>query len=376
MGRPRRLRIAHVTPGLDMGGLEKLLVEFARHADRERFELRFVSLGNRGVLADEIEAAGWPVASLGVPEGLRPGLLLRLARLLAGWGADVVHTHDERAHLYGTAAARLAGVPRVVHTRHSQGTRLTRRQRAAVVLASAGVDHFVCVSHDSARLAVRQGINRRKVRVIWNGIDTQRFTPSGGAATGPAIVVARLSPEKDVANLLRAAQLVRRQSPSFRLEVAGDGPCLPDLRRLAGELALDDCVSFLGQVRDVPGLLARAGLFVLPSLSEGISLTLLEAMSSGLAVVATRVGGNPEVVADGQTGLLVPPADPPALAATLLTVSQDAGLRSRLGRAGRQRAEQHFDIRRTVADYERLFRGVNALYAPPYTRQRLTAGRR
>src|SRR5205823_12324570 len=129
--------------------------------------------------------------------------------------------------------------------------------------------------------------------------------------------------EKDVATLLHAAALVVRQRPAFRLRIAGDGPCLPALRGLAKQLGLDDQVAFLGEVRDVAGLLATARLFVLPSLTEGISLTLLEAMSCGLPVVATRVGGNPEVIVDGQTGLLVPPGDPPALAAAILQLLGD-----------------------------------------------------
>src|SRR5437588_5772533 len=108
----RRLRVAHVTLGLDMGGQEKLLVEFARHADRRRFELHIVSLGGRGVLADDIEALGWPVTTLNTPTGLHPGLVLRLAWLFRRWGADVVHTHDNRPHLYAPPAALLGGVRR------------------------------------------------------------------------------------------------------------------------------------------------------------------------------------------------------------------------------------------------------------------------
>jgi glycosyltransferase involved in cell wall biosynthesis len=370
--RNRRLRVAHVTFGLDVGGLEKLLVEFGRHADRERFDLHFISLGHAGIVAEEIAAAGWPVAALGVPTGLHPGLAFRLARLLRRWGADVVHTHDERPHLYGTLAGRLAGVGRILHTRHGQGRNLSRRQRALVNLAASWVDRFVCVSHDSARLAVRQGVPARKVCTVWNGIDLERFACTDPQPDGPAVIVARLSPEKDHATLLRAAALVVRRDPSFRLEVAGDGPCREDLHRLAGELGLAGRVRFLGQVRDVAALLARAGLFVLSSLSEGVSLTLLEAMAGGLPVVATRVGGNPEVVAD-DTGLLVPPADPDALAAALLHLWQDSGERRRLGAAGRTRVERHFDIRRMVAAYERMYLGSNILYTSPSDRERQPA---
>ena len=356
-----RLRVAHVTLGLDVGGQEKLLVEFARHADRRRFDLQFVSLGGRGVLAGDLEAHGWPVVALGEPTGFRPGLVSRLARLFRAGRIDVVHTHDERPHIYGAFAARLAGVRRLIHTRHhGMADRLTRRQSGLVRVASELTDRFVCVSADSARQAVRQGVSARKVRVLHNGIDLTRFDVAPAVRCGgPVVTVARLSPEKDIGTLLHAAALAARSDDAFRLEIAGDGPCMADLRRTAAELGLDGRVHFHGQVRDVPALLARAGLFVLPSLTEGVSLTLLEAMACGLAVVATRVGGNPEVVADGETGLLTPPGDPAALAAAMLRLRRDDPERRRMGQAGRRRVERRFDVRRMTAEYEKMYLGLD-----------------
>jgi glycosyltransferase involved in cell wall biosynthesis len=348
------LRVVHVTLGLEVGGQEKLLVELARHADRRRVALHFVSLGTRGVLAGDIEACGWPVTALGAPDGLRPGLVPRLARLFREARADVIHTHDDRPNIYGAPAAKLAGA-RVVHTRHSQGSRLSRRQALLVAAVARCTDRFVCISRDSAARAVRAGVPQSRVRTIWNGIDLSRFGPSGPCPQGPAVIVARLAPEKDVSTLLRAAALAARSRPDFRLEIAGDGPCRPELERLAGELGLAESVRFLGAVRDVPALLGRARLFVLSSLTEGISLTLLEAMARGLPVVATHVGGNVEVVAEGQTGLLVPPREPERLAGALLGLWGDVEAGARLGWAGRQRAERYFDVRRMVAEYEALY---------------------
>jgi glycosyltransferase involved in cell wall biosynthesis len=347
--------VAHVTLGLDVGGLEKLLVEFARHADRERFLLRFVSLTTRGVLAEDIEAEGWPVTALHAPAGFHPGIGLDLARLFRRWKIDVVHTHDERPNIYAAPAARLAGVRRVVHTRHGQRPWLTRRQRLLVRMASRLTDHFVCVSRDTARLSVEQGVPASRVRTIWNGIDLARFSYAGPCADGPIVTVARLSPEKGIEGLVRAAALALCRSPTLRLEIAGDGPCFSELARLALQVGVADRVRFLGQVRDVPGLLARASTFVLPSESEGVALTLLEAMARGLPVVATRVGGNCEVVVEGETGLLVPARDPTALASALLRL-RDPGIAFAMGQAGRRRVERFFDVRRMVAAYESLYR--------------------
>lgn len=364
MGMPRfmrrRTRIVHITPGLDVGGLEKLLVEFARHADRVRFALRFVSLGGRGVLAGEIEQCGWPVTALDAPAGLRPELLVRLAWLLRRWQADVIHTHDERALMYGALAGRMANASPICHSQHGRKT-LSRRQMLLIGAGSRLIHRFVGVSEDIGRWAVGQGVPSRRVRTIHNGIDVERFAYSGPRPHGPAVLVARLSPEKDVETLLRAVSVVIREDSGFRLEIAGDGPCMSALRQMANALGVDDSVCFLGQVHDVPALLARAGLFVLSSLSEGISLTLLEAMASGLAVIATLVGGNSEVVSDGETGLLVPASDPAALAAALLRLRRDSCEAARMGRAGRRRVEERFDVRRMVAEYEKMYLGVNAV---------------
>lgn len=351
-----RLRIAHVAPGLEMGGLEKLLVEFARRADRDRFDLMFVSLAGRGALAEAIEATGWPVLALDQPDGLRPGLVWRLARLFRNQGIDVVHTHDDKPLVYGAPAARLACC-RSIHTQHhGKLAHIGRRQAFLVSVASRCVDRFVCVSQDSARAMIDQGVSPHKILTLWNGIDLNRFAFTGPEVSGPVVSVARLAPGKDLATLVKAVALLSTDLPNLRVEIAGEGPSRVDLETLTGQLGITDRVRILGTVQDVPALLARASLFVLPSLSEGISLTLLEAMARGLPVLTTRVGGNPEVVAEGETGILVPPGDPSALAQALKNlVSQPEKLRS-LGEAGRQRVEAHFDIGRMIARYENLYR--------------------
>jgi glycosyltransferase involved in cell wall biosynthesis len=190
---------------------------------------------------------------------------------------------------------------------------------------------------------------------ILNGIDVDRFCYNGPSSNGPVVTVARLSPEKDIANLVRAAQIAVRQAHDLRFEIAGGGQCHDQLTRQATELGVAEHVCFLGSVRDVPRLLSRASMFVLPSLSEGIPLTVLEAMARGLPVVATRVGGVPEVVVHGQTGLLVPSGDPAALAQAILTLRHDPSRRVAMGQNGRKTVEELFNIRRMVSDYETLY---------------------
>jgi glycosyltransferase involved in cell wall biosynthesis len=343
-----------------MGGMEKLLVEFARHADRNRFDLHFVSMTTKGCAAAEIESLGWPVTSLDVMPGFRPAVVFRIAKVLRGLKSDLVHTHNTKPLLYGAPAARAAGIRAVIHTRHGQGRNTTRRQSMMFKLvARQCVDRIVSVSRDSAQLAAGQGLPEEKLITIHNGIDLSRFSLSGPRASGPAIAVGRLSPEKDIPTLLHAAAIVTRQEPSFRLRLLGSGPCLQELQHLREQLGLRDHVEFAGAVNDVAAELAKSRMLVLPSLSEGISLALLEAMAVGLPTVATNVGGNPEVVLDGVTGLLIPKRSPELLADAMLKIYREPELGRAMGLAGRQRVETCFDARQMVARYEALY--LNAL---------------
>jgi glycosyltransferase involved in cell wall biosynthesis len=343
---------------LQVGGQEKLLVEFARHADRSRFDLHFISLGGRGPLADALESAGWPVTTLEKPTGLKPSLFVRLALLFRRLQLDVVHTHDDRPLIYGAPAAWLARTKTILHTHHHGRLPQTSRRQSWLIRQAARLTHrFVCVSQDSARFMEEQGVNHTRVMTLWNGIDLNRFAFRGFAPGGPIVTVARLSPEKGIDVLLRAMAEVLRTEKRVRLEIAGDGVLRGDLERLTAELGIAGQVRFLGEVADIPALLARASLFVLPSHSEGISLTLLEAMARGLAVVATKVGGNSEVVIDGETGFLVPANDPAALAAKVRQLVGDTDRCQMMGRAGRRRVEAYFDIRGVLESYERLYRG-------------------
>src|ERR1019366_444684 len=172
--------------------------------------------------------------------------------------------------LYAMPAAWWAGVPRRIHTHHhGRLAHVSRRQQFLMRVASRFTQYFVCVSEDSARYMIDQGVAARRVRTLWNGIDLTRFAYQGPSADGPIVTVARLSPEKDIANLLRAAQHVVKAFPPARFEIAGDGPCRDELARLTQQLHLSDHVLFHGEVRDIPALLARARAFVLPSQSEG-----------------------------------------------------------------------------------------------------------
>ena len=354
----RPIRVAHIAQQLSTGGMERILNEFARHSDRAMVEPCFISIGPRGRVADDIEGCGWAVTTLNEPPGLRPGLVYRLARLFREQRIDVVHTHNTKPLLYAGPAARLAGVAYVVHTRHGRRHGATRRQNFLFRLAARCVDRVVCVSQDSAGLCRIDGIDPGIVRTVLNGIDLAQFPCSGPTSNGPAVFVGRLTPEKDIPTLLHATRRVAVTRPNFYLVIAGSGPCEAELRHLAHELRITKFVEFAGEVRDVPNLLRRASMFVLSSITEGLPLTVLEAMASGLPVVATSVGGIPEAVEDGVTGMLVPAGNATSLADALLRVGSNTQNARAMGMAGRMRAEALFDVRRMVSEYETLYRDI------------------
>lgn len=352
------LCVVHLVTSLAIGGLEKVVLDLVRHRTRDRFGARVICLDRSGVLQQGFAELGVPVESIGTG-GSVPARILRLAGRLRRIRPHVLHTHNPQAHLHGTLAAKLAGVPVVVHTRH--GRQYIARQPLAAVsrLASRWTNEFVAVSEDAADLAREtEGVPAGRLRVIRNGIDLERFECKAGCAAerpSRAISVGRLDPIKDHATLLRAVRLVVDEVPAFQLDLVGDGPCRAELESLRAQLGLGPHVRLLGYREDVSSLLAAAGLFVLSSTSEGLSLALLESMAAGLPAVATDVGGNREVVVPGETGLLVPARSPDALAGAMRRVLTSGSDAVRMGLAARRRIESHFNVRRVVEHYERMY---------------------
>lgn len=350
----RPLRVCHVSLTLKTGGLERILADLARHHDRSACLPEFLAIQDVGRFADEIRDAGGKVHQL--KSAGRFGQIEQMRALFREQNFDVVHTHNTFPHIYASIAARLARVPIVVNTRHGQRAGHGWKSRTQFRWASHLVDRIVTVSDDAANLCIEaDGIAPKKVRRIWNGIDLNDFAFSGPANRPIAISVARLSAEKDFPTLLRAIPYVVSAIPDFELKIVGGGPERERLDQLTGELGIRDCVELMGERTDVPLLLREAGFFVSSSLTEGISLTLLEAMAVGLPVVATAVGGNPEIVLPGKTGQLVPAGDSAALAEAIITMCREQPQWLRMGQAGRERVAQNFDVRRMAHDYEQLY---------------------
>ncbi|MFN0197619.1 MAG: glycosyltransferase [Planctomycetaceae bacterium] len=355
IGHP--LRVCHISLTLCTGGLERLLVEFARHHDRERFELSFVVLQEQGQPADDIRHLGCEVLSLPLQELGRWERFRKMISLCHMLKPDVLHTHNAFPHWYGAIAGAWCRVPAIVHSRHGRRFGQNWKEKLQFALASRLSDRVVGVSDDTSALCRAVGrLSLEKVTRIWNGIDLDRFTYRGPNAKPVGISVGRLSAEKDFPTLIHAVSHVREVLSEFEFYLVGDGPERSRLEALAQELELDGCLHFLGERQDVPELLASSTVYAGSSLTEGISLTLLEAMAVGLPVVATNVGGNPEIVIPGETGALVETGDSRALAEEILKLCLNPWQAELYGRHGRSRVEQHFSIQGMVRQYESLYR--------------------
>jgi glycosyltransferase involved in cell wall biosynthesis len=355
------IRVVHLVIGLEIGGLEMVVANLAKQI-RRRFQLHVICLERLGPVAGQIAYAGVPVECIGHRDTSVARSVVELRRRLRALRPDVVHTHNEKAHIRG-ALATLAWScgPALVHTRHGRSTVTGWAAGLAHRIAVWRSTCIVSVSDDASAVARLEGAAPERVRVIRNGVDLGRCEGSSlqDRRRMRAVAVARLTPVKDLPTLLRAARLVCDVHADFHLDVIGDGPSRPGLESLCRTLHLERHVTFHGAAADVSGYLAAATLFVQSSLSEGISLALLEAMAAGLPVVATHVGGTPEVVENRITGMLVSPRDPDGLAAAMLTVLGDRELARTMGRWARKRAETSFSVRQMAASYEALYEEVS-----------------
>ena len=368
----RRIRLLFVAGNFVTGGAERHLLEMWRRLDRTRFDVRIAVLKREGAFMPQVEALGLSVHDLGVGRRLYDfsGMagLFRLVALVRAFRPDVIHGYLFGPNLFAAIAGRLCGVPVTCVAKRNVDAFETPRQIAIQRIAHRLATHVTAVSEEVAASSVALGTPRDRITVIENGVDVARFDGRGAAAEGlglpgrPAGVpllgsVGCLAPRKDYGTLLAALALMRGRGREFRCAIAGDGPERAALESRAAELRLEDRVAFLGERADVDRLLPAFDVFTLSSREEGIPNALLEAMAAARPCVATRVGGNAEVLADGRTGWLVPAQDPLALANALEAVLADPAEGARRGAAARQAmiAERSIDVmvRRHEAFYLR-----------------------
>jgi len=385
------LKVLHVITDTNIGGAGRYLLYLLPQPAFRDVDIAVACPD--GELSVRLEAAGIRRLNIsGRDISFSPRLTRELAALVKAEKPDIVHTHGS---LSGRIAARMRKIP-VVYTKHGQ---VRTPDRRGIASSQAGpftrlvnrvatrvlADRVIAVSDRVRKELEDSGIQPSMITVIPNGIDLSPYrqkakrTSKAKAADADAQgkrsfligTVARLSPEKGIDTLLDAAKIVVTSYPSARFVIAGTGPLERELAQKVRDLRLENCVRMVGFVDNVPGLFSGLDLYVLPSDTEGIPLALLEAMAAGLPVVATRVGGVPEVVVDGVTGFLVPPRQPKALAQAIVRLLVDPDLAKSMGASGRERAESMFDARVTAERTVQVYRDVLASKTKTKPRRRI-----
>jgi glycosyltransferase involved in cell wall biosynthesis len=355
------VKVAHVAKVAGISGSENhlLLLLPALHARGHDVRLAMLHEGEPGAeeLATRLERHGVPVERLRMRTTVDPLAFGRLLQYLRRTRPDVAHTHLVHADFHGLPAARLARVPVLVSTKHGfnpfrGGRAFALADRTVARLA----DVHVAISAGLARyLAESEGFDPGRFVVVHYGIEAG--SPPPAPTDEPRLaIVGRLIPIKGHAVLLEAVARARREVPGLVLEVAGEGPLEPELRATAERLGLVGAVSFLGRVAPAGPVFERAAIVVVPSLGEGFGMVALEAMERGRAVIASDVGGLPEILDDGRTGLLVPPGDAESLARAIVELALDPARTAALGSAGRERAVAEFAQERCTDRIEALYR--------------------
>jgi glycosyltransferase involved in cell wall biosynthesis len=355
---------------LNPGGTERLVVELVKRL-RSELPMAICCLDEEGSWGEGLRREDVGVTALRRGAGFRPQLGRAIARIAAQHRAQVVHCHHYSPFVYASIARLWSPHLRIIFTEHgrlSDAPPSAKRRTANRVLAHAPRE-VVTVSSDLKKHLVAEGFPTSKVSVIYNGIDVgtmpcgemrARLRRELHISDDVTLVgtVARLDPVKDLHTLIRA---IGAQSSDSRMSllVIGDGPERAQLEAVARASGAAASIRFLGHREDARDLLAACDLYANSSISEGISLTILEAMAAGLPVVATHVGGTPEIV-DSTCGRLVPSRDPDALAGMLAALARDPALRRELGREARARVEQRFTLDRMVREYRDAYFAVAA----------------
>lgn len=363
-------KVFYLITSLELGGAQTVLINLLRHLDRTLFAPTVICLyGSDTPAAAAISAADVPIIDLQMTRKWRVDAFWRLYQLLHREKPSILHNILFHAVVPGRILGRLAGVPIILSWRQNVELGSKWRDRFNRWTISLD-DHVVAVSEAAQQAEIhRSGINPGQIALIPNSVDLaniqQQVTQTDrhlvrqtlGLPTNALVIgsIGRLHPQKGLAFLLEAMLFVCEAVPKVCLLVMGDGDLRQQLSDQTKSLGLQEVVLFARARDNVPQVLAAIDLFVLPSLWEGLPLVVLEAMAAGLPVVATAVGGTPELVVEGETGLLVPPRDPAALAQAILALLNDPELAQRLGENGRLRVATQFTIQQMVQQTENLY---------------------
>jgi len=368
----RRLRVLYVVGSFRAGGAQRHCLALWQRLDRDRFDPRICCEERNGLLLEDVMSVGMPVIELGVRKLASAKALSamhRLSEYIKNERIDIVHSYLFETNILAVAAARMARRGRVIISVRAINNWMGWRHRTANRLVNRFADSITVVSHAvESSVIEKEGADPEKVRVIPNGVEVSENGPPRHVArdsarsrldlhrSGPVVgCVANFNRYKDHSTLVQAAQTVVADLPESTFVLVGDGPLRATIEEQVHTVGLDANFVFTGAILDASRAMPAFDLFVLPSLEEGMPNVVLEAMAAGVPVVATDVGGTPEVVVDGKTGLLVPPRCPASLAAAVTELIRDTERAEQMGVEGRMRIASEFSLERMVDAVQDLY---------------------
>jgi len=356
--------VFHLVDTMELGGLERVVSNLAQGLDRKKYKVEVCCIVSGGVVREELLQKGTTVHVLSIQEYGKWKNIKKLALQLKKSGVHIVHMHGAFAQKIGVIAALIAGVPcKIVHI-HTTFYNLNWKNVLIDKLLRNFVDRIIYISESCLESFKKEGYkNGKKSVIIYNGVRTPVNNEEIEKENGfVCAVVASLSSHKGHEYLLRAIHQIKNDDACIKLWIIGDGPLKGELVNLVQELDISDQVEFFGIRRDVGNLLSEIDIFILPSLREGMSLALAEAMAHGKAIIASNVGGIPEIIKDGKTGLLVEPANVEKIVEKICRLTYDYELRKNLGRQARLAYERRFTLDIMIGKIEKLYEqclGVN-----------------
>jgi len=360
----RPLKILHVDPEKQWGGGESQVLGLIRYLSRQCHQNHLLAHPN-GPLAGLAQQEGISTFPLRMLNEIDLRAIFSIRRLIRRERYDIIHFHTKRAHALSLWVGPSAFFSKRVVTRRMDYP--IRKNWYNTLLYNQQVDGVVAISHKIAEILVGAGVEKTRVRVIHSGIDPipfqslpEREENDTSLIIGSAAV---LEERKGLKFLLQAVANLRRRGCTIKLYLAGDGSQKRNLQILSQELGLQDSAVFLGFVSDIPQFLSQIDIFVLPSLNEGLGVAVLEAMASGRPVIATRVGGLPELVEDRVTGYLVPPGNPAALADAIVQLASQRILLREMGSKGKMRLERHFTLEKMAQRNEEFYYDLQSRFS-------------
>jgi len=365
------LKVIHLVEDLKIGGAERVIADIAEGLDRKRFDASVWCVTRGGETADELLEKGIEVHILGISSYRNPLNVFRLTRLLRKSKPEIVHTHGYFASVIGRLAAKNAHIPVIAAHVHSTYWEYKKRHLLIEKKLSRFTHKIICCSQAVENFVKNfEKIKDDKTIVIYNGVDEERFSPLKATTSIRAELgideefsvvgtVSSLAPHKGHEYLIQAASLVLDAFPSAKFLIVGEGPLRKKLEDQAKKLNIHPAVIFTGARKDIPEMLSLIDVFVLPSFSrEGLGIAIIEAMAAEKPVVATDIGGIPEAVQGGETGLLVPPGNPDALARAIIELLQNPEKAKEMGKSGRARFKKKFTKKKMLSEIENVYHSL------------------